>query len=57
MLTFFSKQISLADIIVADLLDQVTDYAALPSFPGKLGALMERVKNYPKLKDYLASRN
>jgi hypothetical protein len=49
-------QISLGDIKVFDYLDQVTALATVPPFPEKLGALMERVKNYPKLKEYLANR-
>jgi hypothetical protein len=45
-----------ADIVVVDFLEQITAMATLPPFPEKLGALMERVKNYPKIKEYRESK-
>ncbi|XP_065937989.1 S-crystallin SL11 [Magallana gigas] len=53
---FVGKKISLADILIYDITDQVGATAKLPAFPPKLGGLIERVKNYPKIKEYLAKR-
>eukprot|EP00105_Crassostrea_gigas_P003837 XP_011416826.1 PREDICTED: S-crystallin SL11 isoform X1 [Crassostrea gigas] len=50
------KKISLADIMIYDITDQVGAAAKLPAFPPKLGGLIERVKNHPKIKEYLAKR-
>ncbi|XP_048740716.1 glutathione S-transferase 1-like [Ostrea edulis] len=53
---FVGDKISVADILVFDMLDQVTAMITLPAFPPKLGALIDRVKTYPKIKEYLAKR-
>lgn len=53
---FVGKKISLADILVYDITDQVGLTVKLPAFPPKLGGLIDRVKNYPKVKEYLAKR-
>ncbi|XP_056001226.1 S-crystallin SL11-like [Ostrea edulis] len=53
---FVGDKISMADILVFDMLDQVTAMITLPDFPPKLGALIDRVKTYPKIKEYLAKR-
>lgn len=52
----FNFQISLADILIYDITDQVGAGAKLPAFPPKLGGLVDRVKNSPKIKEYLAKR-
>lgn len=43
-------------MLVFDLMDQVGTMVMLPTFPPKLGGLMEKVKSNPKLKEYLAKR-
>uniref|UniRef100_K1R107 S-crystallin SL11 n=1 Tax=Magallana gigas TaxID=29159 RepID=K1R107_MAGGI len=53
---FVGEKISLADIMIYDITDQVGAAAKLPAFPPKLGGLIERVKNHPKIKEYLAKR-
>jgi hypothetical protein len=45
-----------ADIFFTDLFEQIAAMAKLPPIPDKLGALMERVKNYPKIKEYRESK-
>lgn len=52
----FNFQISLADIMIYDIADQTSSIAKLPAFPPKLEGLIDRVKNNPKIKEYLAKR-
>uniref|UniRef100_A0A8W8LT39 S-crystallin SL11 n=1 Tax=Magallana gigas TaxID=29159 RepID=A0A8W8LT39_MAGGI len=53
---FVGKKISLADILIYDITDQTSSVAKLPAFPPKLAGLIDRVKNYSKIKEYLAKR-
>ncbi|XP_065937985.1 glutathione S-transferase 1-like isoform X2 [Magallana gigas] len=53
---FVGKKISLADILIYDITDQTSSVAKLPAFPPKLAGLIDRVKNYSNIKEYLAKR-
>ncbi|XP_061178875.1 glutathione S-transferase 1-like [Saccostrea echinata] len=53
---FVGNRLSIADLKVFDTVDQVASYATPPPFPPKLGAFIEKVKNNPKIKEYISKQ-
>ncbi|XP_062612165.1 glutathione S-transferase 1-like [Saccostrea cucullata] len=50
------NKLSIADLMIFDTTDQVAGYVTTPPFPPKLGALIEKVKNNPRIKEYISKQ-
>ncbi|XP_062612153.1 glutathione S-transferase 3-like [Saccostrea cucullata] len=54
---FVGNKMSIADLLIFDTVDQVGSFVkSPPSFPPKLGALIEKVKNNPRIKEYISKQ-
>ncbi|XP_062612166.1 glutathione S-transferase 1-like [Saccostrea cucullata] len=53
---FVGNKMSIADLLLFDTTDQVGDFVKLPPIPPKLGTLIEKVKNNPRIKEYISKQ-
>ncbi|XP_061178876.1 S-crystallin SL11-like [Saccostrea echinata] len=53
---FVGNKMSIADLMIYDLTDQVASFVTPPPLPPKLGTLIEKVKNNPKIKEYTSKQ-